>query len=190
MNEKIAPRLISLDAFRGATIALMVLVNNAGSGRDSYPQLEHAEWHGWTITDTVFPSFVWIVGVAITLSLGKRLAAGVPKSLLIAQIARRAKIKRRFSRIRSETKHKLARLSVRSIHAKGGSWSIVAFELPGRLNGRPGWATEWRAKYGFDLFARNGSGSKQGRLADNAYNRRFKASFRRPRIQYHVNAAA
>ena len=55
-------RLVSLDAFRGATIALMVLVNNAGSGRDSYRQLEHAEWHGWTITDTVFPSFVWIVG--------------------------------------------------------------------------------------------------------------------------------
>jgi len=92
MNEKPAPRLISLDAFRGATIALMVLVNNAGSGRDSYPQLEHAEWHGWTITDTVFPSFVWIVGVAITLSLGKRLAAGVPKRLLIAQVARRATV--------------------------------------------------------------------------------------------------
>jgi predicted acyltransferase len=81
MSEKTTPRLVSLDAFRGATIALMVLVNNAGSGRDSYRQLEHAEWHGWTITDTVFPSFVWIVGVAITLSLGKRLAAGVPKSI-------------------------------------------------------------------------------------------------------------
>jgi predicted acyltransferase len=90
--ETAAPRLVSLDAFRGATIALMVLVNNAGSSRDSYPQLEHAEWHGWTITDTVFPSFVWIVGVAITLSLGKRLAAGIPKSRLMAQIARRAAV--------------------------------------------------------------------------------------------------
>lgn len=87
-----ATRLVSLDAFRGATIALMVLVNNAGSGRDSYRQLEHAAWHGWTITDTVFPSFVWIVGVAITLSLGKRLAAGVPKSSLMAQVARRAAV--------------------------------------------------------------------------------------------------
>jgi predicted acyltransferase len=77
--EKTTSRLVSLDAFRGATIALMVLVNNNGSGRDAYRQLEHAEWHGWAITDTVFPSFVWIVGVAITLSLGKRLAAGVPK---------------------------------------------------------------------------------------------------------------
>ena len=72
-------RLVSLDAFRGATIALMVLVNNAGSGHDSYRQLEHAPWHGWTITDTVFPSFLWIVGVAITLSLGKRLAAGTSR---------------------------------------------------------------------------------------------------------------
>ena len=70
----------------------MVLVNNAGSSRDSYAQLEHAEWHGWTITDTVFPSFVWIVGLAITLSLGKRLAAGIPKSRLMAQVVRRAAI--------------------------------------------------------------------------------------------------
>ncbi len=90
--EKTTSRLVSLDAFRGATIALMVLVNNNGSGRDAYRQLEHAEWHGWTITDTVFPSFVWIVGVAITLSLGKRLAAGVPKLQLMAQVARRAAV--------------------------------------------------------------------------------------------------
>ena len=90
--EKSTPRLVSLDAFRGATIALMVLVNNAGSSRDSYPPLEHAEWHGWTLTDTVFPSFVWIVGVAITLSLGKRLAAGIPKSRLMAQAMRRAAV--------------------------------------------------------------------------------------------------
>jgi predicted acyltransferase len=87
-----ASRLVSLDAFRGATIALMVLVNNAGSGRDSYPQLEHAAWHGWTITDTVFPSFLWIVGVAITLSLGKRVAGGISKSRLMAQVARRAAV--------------------------------------------------------------------------------------------------
>src|SRR4051794_32444611 len=90
MNEVPSTRLVSLDAFRGATIALMVLVNNAGSGRDAYPPLDHAEWHGWTITDTVFPSFLWIVGVAITLSLGKRLEAGTPKSALLPQILRRA----------------------------------------------------------------------------------------------------
>jgi len=84
-------RLVSLDAFRGATMALMVLVNDPG-GSASYAPLNHSEWNGWTITDTVFPSFVWIVGVAITLALGKRLAAGVPKQRLLAQIVRRAAV--------------------------------------------------------------------------------------------------
>src|SRR3954451_19315292 len=85
-------RLVSLDAFRGATIALMVLVNNAGSGHDAYGQLEHAAWHGWTITDTVFPSFLWVVGVAITLSLGKRLAEGAPKLEFPPQMYRHSAI--------------------------------------------------------------------------------------------------
>jgi len=84
-------RLVSLDAFRGATMALMVLVNTAG-GPVTYRPLNHSEWNGWTITDVVFPSFLWIVGVAITLSLGKRLAAGVPRNQLIPQIVRRAAV--------------------------------------------------------------------------------------------------
>ena len=73
-------RLNALDAFRGATMAFMVLVNNPGSGQFSYAPLQHAEWDGWTPTDVVFPSFVWIVGVAITLALGKRLAEGASKT--------------------------------------------------------------------------------------------------------------
>src|SRR5271170_8043153 len=81
---KLPDRLVSLDAFRGATIALMVLVNTAG-GDVSYGPLNHSEWNGWTITDMVFPSFLWIVGVAITLSLGKRLSMGVPKSQLFCK---------------------------------------------------------------------------------------------------------
>src|SRR5215467_3499434 len=85
-------RLVSLDAFRGAVMALMIVVNNNGSEHDAYAQLRHADWHGWTLTDTVFPSFVWIVGVAITLSLGKRLAAGVPRSRLLLTALRRAAI--------------------------------------------------------------------------------------------------
>jgi predicted acyltransferase len=84
-------RLLSLDVFRGATMALMVLVNNGG-GPGSYSQLEHSSWNGWTITDCVFPSFLWIVGVAITLSLSKRLAAGVPRSKIAIQTLRRAAI--------------------------------------------------------------------------------------------------
>lgn len=84
-------RLISLDAFRGLTIALMIMANNAGSGA-MYYQFQHAEWNGWTIADTIFPSFIWIVGVAITIALGKRLAAGTPKQRLITQATRRAAI--------------------------------------------------------------------------------------------------
>lgn len=84
-------RLVSLDAFRGLTMLLMVLVNNAGSGA-IYHQLQHAAWNGWTITDAVFPSFLWIVGVAITISLGKRLAAGVPRTALYSQILRRSAV--------------------------------------------------------------------------------------------------
>jgi len=87
-----APRLVSLDVFRGATMAFMVLVNNSGDGAHTYGPLQHADWNGWTLTDTVFPAFVWIVGVAITLSLGKRLAAGVARSTLFLQVLRRAAI--------------------------------------------------------------------------------------------------
>jgi predicted acyltransferase len=89
LAETTRARLLSLDAFRGATIALMVLVNTPG-GPNTYGPLNHSEWNGWTITDTVFPAFLWIVGVAITLSLGKRIAAGVPKWRLFLQVLRRA----------------------------------------------------------------------------------------------------
>src|SRR5260370_28850712 len=85
-------RLVSLDAFRGAIIALMVVVNDPGDSGNSYGPLQHSEWHGWTITDLVFPSCVWIIGVAITLSLSKRMEAGVPKGRLFAQVLRRAAI--------------------------------------------------------------------------------------------------
>ena len=70
-------------------MALMALVNTPG-GPNSYGPLNHSEWNGWTITDVVFPSFLWIVGVAITLSLGNRIAAGMPKSRLFLQVLRRA----------------------------------------------------------------------------------------------------
>lgn len=82
-------RLTSLDAFRGATMALMVLVNNSGDGAHTYAPLNHAEWHGWTLTDTVFPSFLWIVGVAMTLSMAKRLANGAAKLQLLRQAVQR-----------------------------------------------------------------------------------------------------
>jgi len=91
-TQQAAPRLISLDVFRGATMALMVLVNTPGDGAHTYAPLQHADWNGWTLTDTVFPSFLWIVGVAITLSLGKRIEAGVARGHLFIQVLRRAAI--------------------------------------------------------------------------------------------------
>ena len=89
-SQSLPRRLVSLDAFRGAVIALMVLVNTPGDESHTYGPLRHADWDGWTITDVVFPSFVWIVGMAITLSLGKRVAAGVRKLELMRGVARRA----------------------------------------------------------------------------------------------------
>ncbi|HXG56747.1 MAG TPA: heparan-alpha-glucosaminide N-acetyltransferase domain-containing protein [Vicinamibacterales bacterium] len=63
-----APRLVSLDVFRGLTMATMVVVNNPGDWGNVYWPLLHAAWHGWTPTDLVFPFFLFIVGVSITLS--------------------------------------------------------------------------------------------------------------------------
>lgn len=84
-------RLRSLDIFRGATIASMILVNNPGS-EPTYAPLEHAEWHGWTFTDTVFPFFLWIVGVALTLSTAKRLERGEQRAGLFRHAFVRALI--------------------------------------------------------------------------------------------------
>src|SRR5206468_11595324 len=87
-----AGRLVSLDAFRGITVAAMVLVNNPGTWRAVYPPLRHADWHGWTPTDLIFPFFLFIVGVAIPLALGRRLVAGEPRASLVAKILRRSLI--------------------------------------------------------------------------------------------------
>ncbi|HFA50742.1 MAG TPA: DUF1624 domain-containing protein [Bacteroidetes bacterium] len=72
----VTKRLLSLDVFRGLTIALMILVNCPGDWGHTYRALLHSEWHGNTPTDEVFPFFLFIVGIAITFSLTKRKAAG------------------------------------------------------------------------------------------------------------------
>ena len=87
-----AGRLVSLDAFRGITVAGMVLVNNPGTWRAVYPPLRHADWHGWTPTDLIFPFFLFIVGVAIPLALGRRLAGGEPRAVVVTKILRRSVI--------------------------------------------------------------------------------------------------
>jgi predicted acyltransferase len=79
------PRLLSVDALRGLTVAAMVLVNNPGTWSAVYGPLQHAEWHGWTPTDMVFPFFLFVVGVSIPLALGPALerdASGLPVRVL------------------------------------------------------------------------------------------------------------
>lgn len=85
-------RLVSLDAFRGFTIAGMILVNNPGSWGYIYPQLEHASWNGWTFTDWIFPFFLWIVGVAMTFSFAVRRSKGDSNKDLILNVLRRSAI--------------------------------------------------------------------------------------------------
>jgi predicted acyltransferase len=82
-------RLLSLDVYRGITIAAMILVNNPGSWGAVYPPLRHAVWHGWTPTDLVFPFFLLIVGVAIPLALGRREEGGTSRRELFLKITRR-----------------------------------------------------------------------------------------------------
>ena len=85
-------RLISLDVFRGITIAGMVLVNNPGTWANIYWPLEHAEWNGWTPTDLIFPFFLFIVGVAIPLAFGKRIERGDSHRTLFLKVLYRSAI--------------------------------------------------------------------------------------------------
>ncbi len=82
-------RLLSLDVFRGLTIAGMLLVNNPGTWSAIYPPLEHAEWHGWTPTDLIFPFFLFIVGITTHLSLTSRRRRGASDGEIVRQILRR-----------------------------------------------------------------------------------------------------
>lgn len=82
-------RLLSLDVFRGLTVAGMLLVNDPGSWAHIYPPLEHAPWNGWTPTDLIFPFFLFIVGITTHLSLSARRARGDSDQAIRAQIIRR-----------------------------------------------------------------------------------------------------
>ena len=83
-------RLVSLDVFRGLTIAGMVLVNNPGTWSHIYWPLEHAEWNGWTPTDLIFPFFLFIVGIAVPLAFGKRIERGDPRRSLFLKVVYRS----------------------------------------------------------------------------------------------------
>jgi predicted acyltransferase len=85
-----APRVLSVDVLRGLTIALMILVNDPGDWGHVYTQLDHADWNGFTLTDFVFPNFLFLVGVSIVLSLSSRIAKGESKGSLALHMVRRA----------------------------------------------------------------------------------------------------
>ncbi len=83
-------RLISLDVFRGITIAGMILVNNPGSWSHVYPPLLHAEWNGWTPTDLIFPFFLFIVGVAMIYSFNSMESKGISKKEIYKKVFKRS----------------------------------------------------------------------------------------------------
>jgi len=82
-------RLRALDAFRGLTIAAMILVNNPGTWTDVYAPLEHAAWNGCTPTDLIFPFFLFIIGVAIALAFDSARQGNGRRGRLYARIVRR-----------------------------------------------------------------------------------------------------
>jgi predicted acyltransferase len=85
-------RLISLDIFRGATIAAMILVNDPGNWNAVYAQLEHSEWNGCTFTDLIFPFFLFIVGISMYMSFESRRGRGATRGGLMKHVVRRAVI--------------------------------------------------------------------------------------------------
>ena len=83
-------RLASVDALRGLTVAAMLIVNTPGDWSHVYAPLRHATWHGCTPTDLIFPFFLFVAGISLTLSLAPRLAAGVSRAELARALSWRA----------------------------------------------------------------------------------------------------
>lgn len=90
MEKTPTQRYLSLDVLRGLTIALMIVVNTPGSWNYIYSPLRHAEWHGFTPTDLVFPTFLFVVGNALSFSM-KRIES-IPFSRFIKKVAKRGLI--------------------------------------------------------------------------------------------------
>jgi predicted acyltransferase len=112
------PRLLSLDVFRGLTIAAMLVVNNPGTWAAVYPPLRHAAWDGCTPTDLIFPFFLWIVGVAMAFSFAAPLADPARRTTAFyLGIARRAALL----------------IGLGLFLAFFGLWSLDTLRLPGVL---------------------------------------------------------
>ncbi len=85
-------RLLSLDFFRGLTVASMILVNNPGDWSHVYPPLEHSKWNGCTPTDLVFPSFLFMVGVSITYAIGAKKESNLAQRNILLTALKRSLI--------------------------------------------------------------------------------------------------
>jgi predicted acyltransferase len=90
MASNSTSRLLALDALRGFTIMAMIIVNDPGSWSHVYAPLLHAPWNGATPTDYVFPFFLFIVGVSITMAYHGRLASGAPRQELVKKVVLRS----------------------------------------------------------------------------------------------------
>ena len=84
--------MLSLDVLRGLDLAFMILVNNAGNESRAYWPLRHADWNGFTPTDLVFPTFLFLVGISTVFSTQSRLAQGATKQSLFLHTVRRTVI--------------------------------------------------------------------------------------------------
>ena len=92
MVQAAPARLLSLDVFRGITVAAMILVNNPGDWGNIYSPLRHARWDGCTPTDLVFPFFLFIVGVSIVYALSGKKADPTTHGKTIVRIVKRSLI--------------------------------------------------------------------------------------------------
>lgn len=91
-NATKSHRWLSVDVLRGLTIAFMIMVNNNGGGKDAFWAMKHTDWNGFTPTDLVFPTFLFLVGISTVFSTEARLAKGESKRTIFLHTARRAAI--------------------------------------------------------------------------------------------------
>jgi predicted acyltransferase len=85
-------RLMALDALRGLTVAVMIMVNTSGDARHTFPVLAHSRWNGCTLADAVFPCFLFMVGISSVFLVDSRLDRGLSRRTILVQAARRSAI--------------------------------------------------------------------------------------------------
>lgn len=134
-------RLLSLDVLRGFTIAAMILVNDPGSWDHVFAPLDHAEWNGATPTDMIFPCFLVMVGISMTLSFAARLERGSSHRELALHAVRRGAVLVLLGLLLNAAPHfDLARLRLPGVLQRIGicyiAASLLFLALPGPETGR------------------------------------------------------